>query len=158
MKFAGVILALLFCSVQPALPQHASSKHGGDLVVLRSADATGVVSSERLGSCERRLLKEWHLDEHLAPRIVVMHVSKEAARVASVTSNLAVRRNRGMEAGDFYYEIWVVDVPKIDDYLVAIENVIEEHFHLTPTDKQRKEILIRAARVENATVSVYEGK
>lgn len=158
MKFAGPIIAFLLLTEGLAFPQHPDTKPRGDLILLSSPDAPGPVSIDRLNSCFHQLLREWHQDDKDAPRVVVMHVSKQEARMASVTTSPAVRRNRCAESGDSYYEVWFVDAPKIDDYLLAFENVIEQHYGLTPTETARKQAMQHAARVENATISVYEGR
>ena len=158
MKFAATIVAFLLFASAVALAQHPSDRQDGSLILLSSPDAAGAVSIERLNSCLHQVMREWRLDVKSAPRIVVMHVSKQGALMASVTSSPAVRRNTSSDHGDVYYEVWLVDAPKISDYLVAFENVIEQHYQLTPTENERKQAMQHAARVENSTISVYEGK
>lgn len=157
MKIAASVLALLVLAANAAgqRPSGAPTDH---LVVLSSPDAVGHVSLERLNSCLLQLARDWKLDEHSLPRITVMHVSKQGARVASVNSTLTIRRNRSSDTDDVYYELWLVDAPKLDEYLLGLENILEQHYNLQPTDEKRKEVLQRAARVESATISIYEGK
>jgi len=157
MKIAAPILAAFMLAANLA-GQHVSSAPSDHLVLLSSPDALGSVSLERLNSCLLELAEQWKLDPHSLPRITGMHASKKAARVAAVNSSLAIRRNSSSDTGDIYYELWLVDAPKLDDYLVGLENILEQHYNLQPTDEKRKEVLQRAARVENATVSIYEGK
>jgi len=78
--------------------------------------------------------------------------------MANVSDSVAVRRNHGAIPDDLYYEVWLVESPKVEDYLVALDRIVEQSYHLTPTGDERKEILVRTARVQNATISAYEGK
>ena len=148
---AGIFTLLAMAGV-------SSAQSGAHISLLSSADAEGHLSLERLNSCYLQLAREWAVNSKALPNVVVMHVSKKAARGAMVDKKIDVRHNHGMTAGDGYYELWLVESPKLPDIVVALDNVIEAHFHLTPTEEQRKEVLARALRVQNATISVHEGK
>lgn len=155
--FAVVLGAGLLLNAQNPVPSQPAQK-GPDIVMVSSADAAGSVSMDRVNSCLHQLVREWKQDEKELPNIVVFHVSRKAGRAAGVLDRFAVRLNRSPEHGDLYYEVWFVDEPSVNEYVVAIENVIESHFHLSPTETQRQQAMKRTAMVQSATISAYEGK
>jgi len=139
----------------------AENKPNGEqpgLTLLSSADAHGELSLDRLRSCLHQLSHEWKQDEKALPKVVVFHVSKQAAQTAMVNKKVEVRRNRSAAQSDVFYEVWLVDAPTIADIVLAIDNVVEDYFQLKPTEDQRNEVMARAARLQNATLSVNEGK
>ncbi len=93
----------------------------------------------------------------MLPSIVVMVVSKKVGKAAFVNEGFAVRHKHMPSSNDSYYEIWLVDAT-VENYLLALEAVIENHFQLKLTDEKRQEILTRVARVHSATIDASEGK
>ncbi len=152
MKFLSV--AFLFALL--AIPGTAQPDKG-ELTIVASPDVPVVLSQERLSHCLKMLVRETKVQANKLPHIVVFQVSKKAARGAYITEDIAVRRNQAGRVSEHYYEVWLVGEPKLN-YVVALENVLEDHFGLTFTEKERGEILTRIARAEDATVSVAEGK
>lgn len=159
MKLAIIIAALLLTSLELSFAQASPRATSGKIVLFSSADAPGVVSADRLNSCLRQIAHDWKQNEKALPTIAVFHVSSKAAQAVGITNQRAVvRRNRSPEQADLYYELWLVDTPKAEEYVLAFENILEDHFQLNPTEDQRKEVMTRAARIQNATISAFEGK
>jgi len=125
--------------------------------LVASPDAPGSLSVHRLERCLEQLAHEWKLPEKDLPNVVVFHVSKKVADSAFVVDDVAVRRNHSGNTGGEYYELWLVGQPD-RKYVLGLQNVIEYHFGLKPTDDERATVVARVARIEDATVNVAEGK
>jgi hypothetical protein len=152
-------MALIVLLAPSSLFSQSNQKNGpGGLIVVSSADAPGKLSAHRLTSCLRQLIRRWKQDERNLPTIVVFHVSRRNAKMANVGTHTGVRRNHAADSSDLYYEIWFVDKATVDQYVLALENVVEDHYHLSPTDEERKEAMTFTARVMNDTISVPEGE
>src|SRR3954466_517460 len=78
------------------------------ITLVSSKDAKGLISAERLKTCLKKLLHEWKLDNDQAPQILVLHVSKRAARAALVNEEYKIRRNWSSDHKNSYYEVWIV--------------------------------------------------
>jgi len=127
------------------------------VALVASHDAPGALSAERLNRCLYRLAREWNLPEDKLPHIVVFHVSKRVADTAFIDDTLAVRRSANQRSGAEYYEVWLVGSPE-GKYELGLQNVLEYHFQLTPTDEQRTKILAKVERQEEDVFDVHEGK
>ncbi len=125
--------------------------------LVASRDAPGSLSVHRLERCLEHLAREWKVPVKELPHVVVFHVSRKVADSAFVLDDVAVRRNRSGNSGEEYYELWLVGQPD-RKYVLALQNVIEYHFGLKPTDDERATVVARVARIEDATVNVAEGK
>lgn len=150
---AFVIALLLASSVISTLGQ--SDKP--ELTIVTSPDASAALSIKRLKSCLNRLAHESNLELRDLPHIVVFQVSKIAARGAYITKDVVVRRNTSGTKEEGYYEVWLVGDPKLN-YILAFENVLEDHFQLKLTDDKRAEVMKRVTMIEDATVEVAQGK
>lgn len=158
-RVSFLIVVILLVGEAQMFSQPPSAKPRPGVVVLSSADAPGSVSVDRLNNCLRLLAHDWKQNEKKLPAVLVIHVSKKAARAVMLEEQkVVVRHNRATDQSDLYYEVWLVDTPSIDNYILALENVIEDYFQLTPTNEERTEVMKRVARVQSATISAYEGK
>lgn len=152
MKSVWAFLVFLALCVSLSWGQSA-----GKVVLVNSPDASGVLSPERLTQCLSQLAREWELPLRDLPNVMVFHVSKEVAEAASVRKDTAVRRNSGGESGQAYYEVWLVGKPEYK-YVLALQAVLEYHFHFKPSDEQRDLIVNRVGRAQTYTVDAQEGK
>jgi hypothetical protein len=152
MKFILSSIALLFFLVTLCAGQS-----GRKVVVVASPDAPGVITGDKLTECFLRLAREWKIPQKDLPNIVVFHVSKKAAETAFVDRDTAIRRNTAGSDGSEYFEVWLVGKPELK-YVLALQNVLEYQFGLRPTEKQRNEVVDWVGRIEDATISVQEGK
>jgi hypothetical protein len=139
------------------LSQGGSSGTRDHVYVLSSSDAPGRLAAERMNSCLQEVTRQWKQDAKMLPMVVVFHVSRRVAKAAMVNENFAIRHKHSPNRSDSYYEIWIVE-PKTEDYVLALEAIVEDRFQLRPTDPERAEVLLRLVRVQNATVSVFEGQ
>ena len=126
--------------------------------MLSSPDIPHSLLKQRIGSCIDELLHQWKLSDNKLPNIVVFHASKKAAAAAYVTENVSVRKNRVVGGNTDYFEVSIVGEPNVRNTIVALENILETHFDLQASDEQRKLIMARVIRVEDATVGVNEGQ
>lgn len=156
LKLAVAGIAILFAICQ-AFAQSSTSLHDKTFL-LSSPDVASDVSLDRIQSCLQRLTAELNQDERQLPTIVVYHVSRKLARAAFVEGSFAIRRKVSPKSTEAYYEVWLVDKPRLEDEVVALEAVVEAHFRLKLTDSVRQAIMLRTARRESATIAAFEGK
>ena len=155
-KFA--ISAIIFALLASALALSQTKAIDEHITVLSSADIPHALLKQRIGSCLVELLHQWKLSDKKLPHIVVFHASKKAAVAAYVTENVSVRKNRVVGGNTDYFEIWIVGEPSVRNTIVALENILEIHYELTVKDEDRKTVMARVLRIEDATVGVEEGK
>lgn len=98
----GLWTLLLFALI--SVPAQAASNE--NVALVSSRDAKGMISAEHMNTCLRQLLREWKLSDKESPHIVVMRVSKAAARTVLVKGDYAVRKNWSSDHLNFYYEVW----------------------------------------------------
>lgn len=152
MKSACSLLAILLFAVTFSWAQSRAK-----VALVNSADAPGVVSADRMTQCLSQLAREWNLPLKDLPNVLVFHVSKEVADTVSVREEVAVRRNSGRNPGEEYFEVWLVG--KADyKYVLALQTVLEYHFHFAPSDEERDRIVSRVGRAQTYTVDVNQGK
>lgn len=132
----------------------ASGSISEHVSVLSSSDAPGTISKARVTSCLRELLRQWNLRESNLPDVMIYHVSKKAAAMAHVKGDVSARNNRLPSHTDAYFEIWVVGEPRPDKYIVALQNILEAHFGINPSEEKRNQILLRVFRMQDAIVEV----
>ena len=148
--FRTLVIVLVAVSLSTGQPQPKIS-----LVV--SPGAPGTISVTRLTHCFDQLAREWKVPVEELPHVVVFHVSRAVADTAFISEDVAIRRNTSGRSGEAYYEVWLVGEPRFN-YVVGLQNVIEYHFNLKPTTEERTAVVVRVARMEDAIVSVAEGK
>jgi hypothetical protein len=157
MKFvSGVFILVLALTV--VYPPALSAEQKSEVVVLSSSDAPGRLSADKLKECLHQLAREWKQPEHHLPFVIVFHVSKRVAHAASVKDGLTVRFNRARNNEDSYYEVWLVGEPKVAWYVLGFAELLEDHFQLKLTDEQRRDAVVRVARIQDATISAFEGQ
>jgi hypothetical protein len=98
------------------------------------------------------LVRELGLEGKDLPRIMVVHVSKNAGKAAGVPAN-RVRRNSAGDLSDVYYEFWIVGPSNAAAYAISLETVLESEFELKLTAAERDQVLARVVRALDATVS-----
>lgn len=151
-----LLLALL---LSPSILLGGRSRHVEEhLIILNSSDATGSIAPQRVSSCLQQLVQEWKLDEQTLPRIMLIHASKQAATKVQVKEEIAVRKNGVRGEPTEYFEIWIVGEPKLRSIVIALQNVLESHYALHVTSEQRKAVIDRVIRLQDATIDVAEGK
>ena len=128
------------------------------LVVLSSSDAPGVLTQRSVAVCLKQLAQEWKADERSLPKIVIIHVSKQAAQLVSINDKIAVRKNSKVGGETEYFELWIAGEPEIRAIVLALENVLESHFQMQVTDDQRKAVMARVVLVQDSTMEVQQGK
>ena len=157
MRFAAFTVVVALAVANPVFPQ-TTPKTTRDIILFSSSDSASSVSAERLNSCFHQLAHEWKVNEKSLPQVIVFQASKRAAHTALVNKKVEVRHNRSADHTDDYYEVWLVESTSNEDFVLALSNVIEDHFQLKPTDDERRQILARMSRVQNATISALEGR
>jgi hypothetical protein len=122
--------------------------------VISSAEAKGTVDAEKLQHCFWQLLEQQGLGDRESPRVLVLHVSKEEAAVAGVHD--AIIRHESIEGAGTYYQVWLIDNFNPAHYVIAFQAIIRQAFASSITEAQENALLLRALRVENATISARE--
>jgi hypothetical protein len=89
---------------------------------------------------------------------MLIHASKQAATKVQVKEEIAVRKNGVRGQPTEYFEIWIVGEPKLRSIVIALQHVLESHYALHVTGKQRKAVIDRVIRMQDATLDVAEGK
>ncbi len=154
-KWSSLLFLFLLFSSHLAAAGGSINEH---ITVLSSSDAPGTITKTRVASCLRELMRQWDLRENDVPDLVVYHVSKKAAAAAHVKGEVAARKNSSKWGqSEYFFEIWVVGEPKLDKYIIALENVLENHFGFQVTEQKRKEVIARVFRMQDAIVEV-QGK
>ena len=140
---------LLLCLIA----QGVCSTFESRIVVMKSVDAPGKVTVERIATCLRLMALELKLSDKDLPLIVVLHVSRKGAAAAGM-DRTKVRRSFDANTGQtLYYELWIVGEPRIADYCAAVMRILENHLGQAIDDKQRITIMQRAVRYLENTVS-----
>jgi hypothetical protein len=147
--FSFVLLASGMVLAEGSLNEHVT--------VLSSPDAPGSLSKSRVTSCLRELMRQWDLRENELPDLVIYHVSKKAASTAHVKGDVSARKNSGPADGNAYFEVWLVGEPRLDKYILALENILEIHFGLQASEQKRKDVMARVYRMQDA-ISEIQGK
>lgn len=157
--FAFGILGMLLLASTLTYSQ-TTIEERSHLLVLSSSDAPGELKSEQLQGAFSQLVREWKLPEASLPSIVVFHVSKNAAKLASITHRVTLRHNQRFPGNKYadYYEVWLVGQPRIGDYVPALAAVLEDHCELKITADERRQVISRVVGSLNATVSVSDLK
>lgn len=127
--FCWVVLAILL-GYLPASPQ----QHRG-IAVLSSPNARGTVNVGQVKACEARLSQELNPAARDLPGITVFHVS--AVEATMVGSGLPVRRRLDGIVRSSYYEMWIVDEPTPEQYVVYLERILEDYFGMRLSDEER---------------------
>lgn len=153
----ALTIALVLLPVVSSFSQNNKKEVSGHVYVVSSIVARGQVSAERLDSCLREFAQEWKQDERRLPSVVFLVVSPKLASAALVEGPVGIRRKYSPTSVESYYEVWMVN-PTVEDYMKALEGIVEDYFQLKPDDRERKEVWVRVARVQNATVGASEGK
>ena len=124
-----------------------------DMTIVESPDAPGKLPVTTLQHCMLQLAREWNLPLKNLPRILVLHVSQKYAK-PFVESELVIRRNSGPQMGE-YYEVWIVGRPG-RNYVLGLENVLEHHFRMKPSEGERAKVIARIFVQDDSTVSVSD--
>ena len=132
-----VLLILLGCL--PASPQQQRG-----VAVLSSSAARGKVRLEQLRACEARLVQELSPVSRDLPGITIFHVSP--AEAAQAGRGLPVRRRLNGVLRTPYYEMWIVDEPTPEQYVVYLERILEDYFGMRLGDDERIAIQQRVLR------------
>jgi hypothetical protein len=148
----GVLVLLVLLGSSAVFAADNFNRSAGNLVFVESSDAKGV-EKQKIASCVGLLVREMNLGGRDLPRVLVLHVSENAAKALEVHSS--IRRNSSKDQGDVYYEFWVVGKARAIDYTVAMQALLQEHFQLQMTEAERKQVVARVVRILNATVSAY---
>jgi len=127
------------------------------LWVLASSDARRTPSADHLRDCLTQLAQEWKIPVKNLPPILIFHVSRNVAETANVREAIELRRN-SVQQIPRYFEIWIVGDQPLNYYIFALQSILEHEFHLAPGDEQRKEVLTRVGRLQNAIIDVREGR
>lgn len=130
---ALLVLLYLWCVV-PAQAQRPPR-----FMVFSTRIAEGSVTVDRLKTCEDAVLQELHVDARDIPTIIVFHVS--AAQHS--TAKPVRRRLKGGVPSNFY-EMWIVDEPTPEEYVVYLERILEDYFGMALNDDQRIAVQQRA--------------
>ncbi len=146
-----IILAVCCCAaaVDPA-------ELRPNIIVVKSVDAPGDVVPDRISECLTGLAKRLNVDVKALPYILVLHVSKGAAAAAGLKDNAIRHNNSNLGEDSDYYEMWIVGEPKVNDYVLAAENILEHHFKLKVSDVERSNIMKHVRAEMNATVDVQD--
>lgn len=140
--------------IAAVVPVPASVTISDNVVFLESPDAKGNFQRERINACLNQLVREMDLKDKHLPTIVVMHVSDKVGRAVGV-EHTSLRRNSERGGSDGYYEFWIVGQGQPVEYVLAVEKILEHHFHLNWSDEHRKGVMVRVMRYLNNTVNAY---
>lgn len=154
MRSACVCLALLVCALATSAGE-PPEKVRRNVRVISSAEAKGSIDTEKLQLCFWHLLEQQGLTDREPPKVLILHVSKSEAAVAGVHDNI-VRVETVESPADNYYQVWLIDNFKPAHYLVAFEAIIRRAFGVSLTQEQENEILTRALRMQNSTITAKE--
>jgi len=145
---------LLACACLIAIPVWSAERPAiaDKLIFLDAKEAKGPVPRERIRACLSEFVREMALSEQALPTIFVIHVPKSAGMRAGATQT-TLRRGASTEHPDTYYELWIVDRATLNDYVVAIERILEDHFALQLTAAARSQLLTRVAKYLDYTVN-----
>ena len=152
LKLAAHLLLACTCLVTIPLRSAERPKVGDKVVFLDAKEAKGPVPRERIRACLAHFAREMGVSEQALPTIFIIHVPKSAGMSAGAVQT-SLRRGASTEHPEIYYELWVVDRATLNDYVVAIERILEDHFALQLTATARSEMLVRVAKFLNYTVN-----
>ncbi len=110
-----------------------------DIAVVSSPDAPGQFSVAEFSACMWNLAAMMKLSDRSMPRILVMHVSDTVAARFGVGRTGVIRHNRSNAAEPLsYYEVWLVGVPDVCNYVAALLGILEDHFLLEISSQERQ--------------------
>ncbi len=152
----SLCVGVVVCAVAIAVcAAEVPEKVRQNIKVINSSDAKGKLDTEKLQLCFWQLLEQQGLAERQPPRILIFHVSKAEAAVASVHDNI-VRVETVEVPARIYYQVWLIDEFKPAHYLVAFQAIIRSAFNISVTQERENGVLLRALRTQEATIRAIQ--
>ena len=107
-----------------------------NFAVVRSLDAPGHISLDEFSAYTRLIAARMQAMGRPMPPVLLLHVSESVAAVLGVGRTGVIRHNRTDNTGlRSYYEIWLVGMAGIADYVLALQGIFDDYFASNSTSE-----------------------
>ncbi len=123
--------------------------------VVTSGDVSDPLTNAQLKTCIRETARIMKVDTQGVdrPQIVILQLSPAEAKRLGLTKTVLLT-NRGNTHPRMFYEVWIIGQYGLVDMARGVETVLENHYGLTYTDKERAKVVNEVSKILNSTVSV----
>ena len=123
--------------------------------VVTSPDVSEPLTNAQLKEGIRQTARVMNVDPKAEdrPQIVILQLSPAEAKRLGLTQTVLLT-NRGNTHPRMFYEVWIVGQYSLADMTRGVEMVLENHYNLKYSDKERAKVVNQVTKALNTTVSV----
>jgi hypothetical protein len=103
-----------------------------DFAILRSVDVPAHIRQDELAAYTQRVISQVQQSGKSVPPLLIMHVSEPLAATAGVLKTGVIRHDVAAAPESSYYEIWLVGGAVFADYVLALQDIVQEIQGATP--------------------------
>lgn len=98
-----------------------------NFLILRSVDAAGHISPDEVAAYTQKVISEIQQTGRSVPPLLIMQVSEPVAAMVGVSKTGVIRHSPGAtRESSSYYEIWLVGEAVFADYILALQDIVQE--------------------------------